>query len=103
MDISQIDVLGFFLQILSVILQPIVDFLLGFLPDGDPEVYAVIDGISTIGSDMSFNVFYFCDWSAVLLCFGVMVAVMLVVTVVKYMLRSMDIAAKAIEAVPVVE
>lgn len=97
------DFFNYVLGLLWMICKPFVDFFLGFLPDGDPEVYAVIDGISSIGSDMTFNVFYFCDWGAVMLCFGVMVTVMLIVNVVKFMLHGFNTAREVVEAIPVVE
>lgn len=85
------------------LVKPLIDFILGFFPEGDPEVFAIIDGFGSFGGGLSFNVFYFFDMQAILVCFGVMVTVILIVNVLKLVLRGMDMAARAIEAVPVVE
>lgn len=97
------DILGFFWGLISNLLKPLVDFILGFLPNGDPQVYAIIDGIGQVGGASTFNVFYFCDWSAVLICFGVLVTVILIIHVLKLILRSLDMADRAVEKIPFIE
>lgn len=100
---GQVDLLGGFWAAIQSLLGVFADFLLSFLPDGDPEVYAIIDGVGQVGNSSTFNVFYFCDWAAVLVCFGVLVTVILIMTVLKYVLKSMDMAHKVVESVPVIE
>lgn len=90
-------------SLLWTLVRPFVDFLLGFLPDGDPQVYAIIDGIGGVGADLSFNVFYFVDWLAVSACIGVLVSVVMICAVAKFVLKGMDMGHKAIESIPVVE
>lgn len=97
------DVFGMFWNAIKALIKPIVDFLVSFLPDGDPAIYSIIDGIGEVGGGSTFNVFYFCDWSAVLMCFGVLVSVVLIVQVIKLIFRSIDLGHKAIETIPVVE
>lgn len=97
------DVLAKFFDALWQLFSPIADFLLSFLPDGDAQIYAIIDGVGGIGGDLTFNVFYFVDWPAVLACFGVLVTVILVINVTKIVLKGLDIGHKAIESIPVIE
>lgn len=101
--IGNIDVFGFLWGIISNLIQPFVNFLVSFLPDGDPAIYAIIDGIGTVGGYSTFNVYYFCDWSAVLLCFGVLVTVILIVQVVKFILRALAMGRDVVEAIPIYE
>lgn len=101
--LPDIDFLGFFWAAISNLIAPFVNFCIGFLPDGDPAVYTIIDGVGNIGGVSTFNVFYFCDWRAVLICFGVLVTVALIVQIYKFVMRGVDMAAKTVEAIPVVE
>ena len=104
MIVSQpFDVLGFFWDLIQALCQPFWDFLVGFLPFGDPTVFSVIDSIGQVGSSMSFNVFYFIDMSAVMVCFGVYITVLLTVNILKFVLRSMDMARSAVEMIPFAE
>lgn len=101
--LEQLDVLGYFWALVSNFISPFVNFIISFLPDGDPQVYAIIDSVGDVGANLTFNVFYFCDWAAVLLCFGVMVTVALVVMVYNLVMKGINLAAKTVEAIPVVE
>lgn len=97
------NVLNDFWNAIMGLLQPVVNFCLAFLPDGDPSIFSVIDSIGQLGHGLTFNVFYFVDFASVLLCFGVLVTVILIINVVKLVFRSMSIAHMAIETIPVIE
>lgn len=100
---SPVDVLTMFGNMVMGLVSAIATFLLSFLPDGDVEVYAVIDGFGNVGVDSTFDVFYFVDFGAVLVCFGVLIVTMIVCTVLKLMCKGIDYGHKAVESVPVVE
>ena len=85
------------------LLQPLFDFIVGFLPNGDPQIYAIIDQVGMVGGDFTFNVFWFVEWNCVLACFAVLVSVSLVVHLIKFVMSSINTASKAVEAIPVIE
>ena len=99
----EIDVLGSFWALISHLIKPFADFLINFLPNGDPQVFEIIDSIGSIGAHNTFNVFYFVDWGAVLVCFGVVVTVSLIIPIINTIIRAIDMAHKAVESIPVVE
>lgn len=90
---------GVFNFLLSLI-KPLVNWMLEFLPNGEPVIFRVIDSIGQLGSDLTFNVFYFVDIASVLLCFGVLVNVVLIVNLVKLIFRSINLASMSVEAIP---
>lgn len=104
MDLSfDFDPLAAFGDFIMTLLQPFFDFLVGFLPNGDPAIYSVIDQVGLVGGDFTFNVFWFVEWSYVMACFAVLVSVSLVVHLIKFVMSSINTASKAVEAIPVVE
>lgn len=103
MNTQPIDVLAQFGELILGLLKPIAAFLLSFLPNGDAQVYGLIDSFGNIGAGSTFDVFYFIDFGAVMVCFGVLITTMIVCTILKLMTKSIDIADRAIEKIPIVE
>ena len=99
----EFDPLGAFADFIMALLTPFKEFLLGFLPNGDPNVYAVIDSVGSVGGSLTFNVFYFVDFNMVTICLGVLVTVALLIHVIKLIMKALGLAAGAVEAVPIIE
>lgn len=97
------DPLQAFQDFIFSLLQPFVDFILGFLPNGDPAIYAMIDGFSGIGGSLTFNIFWFVDWGLVGSCLGILVSLVITSHVIKFVMKAIKLASTAVEAVPIVE
>lgn len=92
-----------FADIVTALMSPFLIWLLSFFPSGEPSIFEVIDSIGMVGGELTFNVFYFIDLASVFMCLGVLITVMLIVMILKLVNRSVDLASKAVEAIPVIE
>ena len=68
---------------ISAGLMQFVTFVLGFFPDGDPNINSAIDSWSFSTGDATFNLLYFIDMGAVLLFVGLAVAIPFVVMAIQ--------------------
>lgn len=98
-------ILDWIVSILYVVLMPVGTFILGLLPDGDPQVMGAIDslgGVLGVGVNTSFNVLYFVDLSIVA-GFVQMASIMLLAYLVYWLVRNViSLVTKVADAIPVV-
>lgn len=99
----EFDPIGAFVEFVLSLLTPFINFILGFFPDADPQVYAVIDAFGNAAPDLTFNVFWFVEWSAVGVCFNVLVVCTLVFAGYRILSDAIDMISQAIEKIPFIE
>ena len=89
-------------DLLSGAFLTLVNFLLGFFPDADPSINAVIDSWNVGGGGLTMNPLYFLDVPMVMVCAGMAVTVIFVCLLVSFVRWVISTVHELLDSIPVI-
>lgn len=89
-------------DLLSAGFVTLANFILGFFPDADPAINAVIDSWNVGGDSLTFNVLYFLDVQMVMVCGGLAGGVVFVCLLVSFIRWVISALHDLIDSIPVI-